>query len=65
MGREVETILNKPLGQGDHTVFWNAARFSSGAYFYRLQVGDPSGSTRSVDPSTGSGQWFIETKKLM
>ena len=35
---------------------WDAAKYSSGVYFYKLTAGDPS---------LRSGQVFVETKKMM
>jgi len=37
-------------------VKFNAARLSSGIYFYKLQA---------LDPETSSGQGFVETKKMI
>lgn len=34
LGREVETLLNKQLNAGIHTVNWDANNFVSGTYFY-------------------------------
>lgn len=35
-GREIETIVNEQLRPGTYEVNWNAAKYSSGIYFYRL-----------------------------
>jgi hypothetical protein len=45
--------LRKP---GNYTAIFDGNGLSSGIYFYRLEA---------EDPSTGSGQSFVETKKLM
>ena len=37
-GRAVETLVNSELSPGTYKTDWNAANFSSGVYFYRLQV---------------------------
>ncbi|HRJ05179.1 MAG TPA: T9SS type A sorting domain-containing protein [Ignavibacteria bacterium] len=37
-GRAVETLVNSELSRGTYKADWNAANFSSGAYFYMLQV---------------------------
>ncbi len=39
VGREVSTIVSGELQAGSYTRQWNAAAFSSGVYFYRLQAG--------------------------
>jgi ligand-binding sensor domain-containing protein len=39
MGREVATILSEELPAGHYARTWNAARVSSGVYFYRMQAG--------------------------
>jgi hypothetical protein len=56
LGSEVRTLLNKEMETGVYEVILNAAQLPSGTYFYRLEAGDPS---------TGSGQGFAETKKMM
>jgi hypothetical protein len=61
LGNEVATLVNEYRNAGNYEVEFNVGRDSSpalvsGIYFYRLQVGDPS---------TGSGQSFVETKKMM
>jgi hypothetical protein len=37
-GKEVETILNNRLSSGTYTFNWNAAGFSTGVYFYKLET---------------------------
>jgi len=39
-GRKVTTLVNDTKSVGYHTVNWDASEFSSGIYFYRLQVGN-------------------------
>ena len=39
LGREVAVLVNEQKGPGTYTVEWNAAGFSSGMYFYRLEAG--------------------------
>ena len=39
-GEEVALLFDGIKHVGSHTVEWNAANFSSGIYFYRLQAGD-------------------------
>jgi len=38
LGREIETLVNENLNAGTYNVDWNAARYSSGVYFYKLQA---------------------------
>jgi hypothetical protein len=40
LGREVETIVNNQLTAGTYKVDWNAAKYSSGVYFYKLITDD-------------------------
>jgi hypothetical protein len=38
LGREVTTLVNETKNAGRYQVIWNANRFASGVYFYRLQA---------------------------
>lgn len=38
LGREVYTVVNEKMSTGTYTKQWDAANFSSGVYFYRLDV---------------------------
>ncbi len=40
LGREVESLVNQQLTPGTYEVNWNAAKFSSGIYMYRLITDD-------------------------
>lgn len=40
LGQNVATLINGRLPAGRHEREWNAARFSSGIYFVRMQAGD-------------------------
>jgi hypothetical protein len=55
LGREVAALVNEEKRAGSYEVTFDGKNLSSGVYFYRLQAGDPS---------TGSGQRFVQTKKL-
>lgn len=46
LGKEVATLVNKEFAPGTYTVEWNAEKAASGAYFYKMQAGDPSGRSR-------------------
>ncbi|ROL61007.1 T9SS C-terminal target domain-containing protein, partial [Bacteroidetes/Chlorobi group bacterium ChocPot_Mid] len=39
-GVEVETLLNKDLPAGEHSVSWRPKGLESGVYFYSIQIGD-------------------------
>jgi flagellar hook assembly protein FlgD len=56
LGRKVATLINQEQSAGSHSVEWDATKYSSGIYFYRLQAREKSG---------GQASSFIETKKLM
>ena len=56
IGEQVAQLVNEEKPAGRYEVEFNATGLSSGIYFYRLQA---------VDPSTGSGQSFVETKKMI
>jgi hypothetical protein len=57
LGQEVETIVNEYLEAGFHSKLYIInSTLPSGVYFYQLKAGDPS---------TGSGQSFIQTKKML
>jgi N-acetylneuraminic acid mutarotase len=40
LGKEVTTLVNGYANAGNHSVTFDASRFSSGLYFYKLQAGD-------------------------
>ncbi|MCH8010807.1 MAG: VCBS repeat-containing protein [Candidatus Marinimicrobia bacterium] len=40
LGREVETILNRHMDSGYHTVQWSAGNVSTGIYFVRMESGN-------------------------
>jgi hypothetical protein len=40
LGREVETIVNENLKPGTYKVDWNATKYPSGVYFYRITAGE-------------------------
>ena len=39
LGREVATLVNEEMQPGSYEVTWDASRFPSGVYFYRLTAG--------------------------
>ncbi len=56
LGNEVVTLVNKEQQTGSYEIEFNAKELNSGIYFYKLQAGNPS---------TGSGQVYSETKKMV
>ena len=56
LGNEIETLVNEEKPTGTYELTWNAVNLPSGVYFFQL---------RAVDPSTGSGQVFVQTKKMI
>jgi len=40
LGREVASLLNEQRNAGRYHVEWDASRFSSGVYFYRIESGE-------------------------
>jgi photosystem II stability/assembly factor-like uncharacterized protein len=56
LGNEVVTLVNEKKEPGKYEVEFIASNLSSGTYIYRIVAGDPS---------TGSGQYFVETKKMV
>ena len=39
LGQEVATLVNEAINPGRYQVTWDASRFASGVYFYRLNAG--------------------------
>jgi hypothetical protein len=56
LGKEVAVLANGKMEAGDYTIPFNGAGLTSGIYFCQLRAGNPS---------TGSGQVFVETKKMV
>jgi hypothetical protein len=55
LGREVATLVNENKAAGNYTVSFDAAKLSSGTYFYKLQA-----------RSSGSqAENFVQTKKML
>jgi photosystem II stability/assembly factor-like uncharacterized protein len=40
LGKEIKTLVNEHLSSGTYETNWDASKYSSGIYFYRLQAGD-------------------------
>ena len=56
LGNEVAKLVDEHKLAGSYEVQFNASALPSGVYFYQL---------KAVDPSTGSGQVYVETKKML
>lgn len=56
LGNEIETLVNEEKPAGTYEIMWYAENLPSGVYFYQL---------KAVDLSTGSGQGFIQTRKMI
>ncbi|MCI0449235.1 MAG: T9SS type A sorting domain-containing protein [Chlorobi bacterium] len=48
LGREIEVIVDERLKSGAYEVKWNASKYPSGAYFYRLTAGNYSVTKKLV-----------------
>jgi hypothetical protein len=40
LGKEISTLLNDRLQAGRHNTYWNAGKYPSGVYYYRLAAGN-------------------------
>jgi hypothetical protein len=47
-GRFIETVINKPFTTGHYVTEWNASKYSSGIYFYRLEAGSYTETRKMV-----------------
>lgn len=56
LGKQVASLHEGPLQAGSYEVLFDGKDLPSGVYYYRLTAGDPS---------TGSGQSFSVTKKMV
>jgi hypothetical protein len=48
LGRMVETLIDEEMQAGRHQAVWDASRYSSGVYFYRIEAGDFADTRRMV-----------------
>jgi hypothetical protein len=56
LGQEVITLVSGNLAAGSYKYRWETRGLASGVYFYKLEAGNPS---------TSSGQGFVQTKKML
>ncbi len=48
LGREAEVLYNGFAKAGSHTLKWNASKYSSGTYYYRMDAGSESVTRKMV-----------------
>jgi phosphatidylserine/phosphatidylglycerophosphate/cardiolipin synthase-like enzyme len=48
LGREVSVLVNKQMGAGEFTAEWDASNFSSGVYFYVLNIEGSNYNTKKM-----------------
>ncbi len=58
LGKEIAELVNEEKTVGRYSVKWDASKFASGMYFYRISVS----ARLSQDGQTGN---FIQTKKMI
>ncbi|QQS35604.1 MAG: T9SS type A sorting domain-containing protein [Ignavibacteriales bacterium] len=56
LGNEVASLVNEYKTAASYEIEFDASNLSSGVYYYQLKAGDPS---------SNSGQSFIQTKKMI
>jgi hypothetical protein len=56
LGQEVATLISEKLTPRNYKYTWDASGFASGIYYYKIEAGSPS---------TGSGQGFVQIRKLI
>jgi len=59
LGKEVATLIDEPRSAGIHKFNWDARGLASGVYVYRLVL------RQTQEPIAGSGQIFMQTRKLI
>ena len=47
-GRSVETLLDRYLESGQHSIVWDAGSLSSGVYFYRLRTDELTATNKMI-----------------
>lgn len=48
LGQEIEVLLNREVSAGRYSVRWDASKYSSGMYFYRLRSGSSVQSRKLI-----------------
>ena len=67
LGREITQLVNTTQKAGYRSVQWDATDsfgklVSAGVYLYQIQA---RSGRQAVDPSSGSGHGFVQTKKMV
>ncbi|MCK4295939.1 MAG: T9SS type A sorting domain-containing protein, partial [Candidatus Marinimicrobia bacterium] len=47
-GQLIETLINKQIQSGYHSVIWDGSNVGSGVYFYRILAGDYSATGKCI-----------------
>ncbi len=63
LGNEIATLVNEEKPAGNYKVEFEGDGLASGVYIYQLRVGEPSMGLPAG--RQGSGQGFVETKKMI
>ena len=48
LGKEIEVLVNEEMEAGSYKIAWNANKFSSGTYLYRLTAGDYTDTKKMI-----------------
>jgi hypothetical protein len=48
LGKEIEILVNNQLSAGRYSLSWNAAKYSSGIYFYRISTNEFSDTRKMI-----------------
>jgi hypothetical protein len=56
LGNEVATLINQEKPAGEYELEFDGSGLPSGVYYYQLRAGNPS---------TGLGQVFVDTRKMI
>lgn len=56
LSNEISTLVNEERPSGNYEIAWYPVNLPSGIYFYQM---------KAFDPSTNSGQVYVNTKKML
>lgn len=48
IGAEIEIIVNKELNRGNYEITWDASKYSSGVYYFRIEAGEFKSTKKMV-----------------
>ncbi len=63
LGNEISVLVDEEKPAGSYEVNFDASDLVSGVYFYTIKASPPGG--QAGDPSTSSGQVFVQMKKMI